>query len=100
NFTTSITTPLITNAGELLLSATGVGNDLVLSAADQIVLSGFNCSTYDNGGVLTTDANGNIVCQNDDGGAAGTITGSGTTNRIPLYTGAQSLGSSWLAQNG
>jgi excisionase family DNA binding protein len=98
-FGTSVTSPLLTNAGNLSVSATGVASDLSLSATGNIVLSGFNCTGYDNGGVLTVNVSGQVVCDNDDGGAAGTITGSGTTNRIPLYTGSQSLGSSWLAQN-
>ncbi len=100
SFATSVTTPLITNAGNLTVSATGAGNDIILTANDKIVLTGFDCTTFDNGGVLTVNASGEIVCDNDDGGAAGTITGSGSTNRIPLYTGSQSLGSSFLAQNG
>lgn len=99
-FGTSVTTPTVTNAGNLSLSATGASSDLILSATGNIVLSSFDCTGFDNGGVLTVNASGQIVCANDDGGAAGTITGSGSTNRIPLYSGTQSLGSSWLLQNG
>ncbi len=99
-FGTSVSSPLLTNNGNLTVSATGVASDLVLSATGNVVLNGFDCTGYDNGGVLTVNSSGQIVCDNDDGGAAGTITGSGTTSRIPLYTGTQSLGSSWLAQNG
>ncbi len=100
SFGTSVTSPLFTNAGALTLSTTGAGNDLTLSSADQIILSGFNCTTFDNGGVLTVNASGVLQCANDDGGAAGTITGSGTVDRIPLYSGSNSLGDSWIAQNG
>ncbi len=100
SFSTAIRSPLLTNAGALTLSTTGVGNDLTLNSTDQIILTGFNCSTFDNGGALTVNASGVLSCDNDDGGAAGTITGSGTTNRIPLYTGSSSLGDSWLGQNG
>jgi fibronectin-binding autotransporter adhesin len=100
SFGASVTTPQVTNTiGSLTLSTTGTGNDIVLNSADQIVLTGFNCTGFDNGGVLTVNGSGQLVCDNDDGGAAGTITGSGSTNRIPLYTGTQSLGSSWLLQN-
>jgi excisionase family DNA binding protein len=98
SFSTSVTSPLFTGTG-VTLSSTGAANDLILSSGRNITLSGFNCSTFNNGGVLTTDASGNIVCQNDDGGAAGTITGSGTTNRLPYYSGSSSLGDSWLLQN-
>jgi fibronectin-binding autotransporter adhesin len=96
-FTTSVTSPLFTGAGTTL-SSTGATNDLTLSSGRNIVLSGFNCSAYNNGGVLTTDASGNVVCQNDDAAAAGTITGAGTTNRIPYYSGSSSLSDSYLLQ--
>ncbi|HIO87673.1 TPA: helix-turn-helix domain-containing protein, partial [Candidatus Saccharibacteria bacterium] len=99
NFSTSITAPLLTNATNLQLSTTNAGADIVLNSADQIVFSGFDCSGFDNGGVLTVNASGEVVCENDDGGAAGTITGSGTVNRIPYYSGTSSLGDSWLLQN-
>jgi fibronectin-binding autotransporter adhesin len=98
---TTVTTGSVNNgAGNLTVSTTGAGHNLILSSAGQLTFTGFNCSTFDNGGVLTTDASGNVVCQNDDGGAAGTITGSGTTNRIPVYNGTGSLGDSTLLQNG
>ena len=32
-------------------------------------MTGFNCSTLTNGGTLTTDASGNVICANDDGGS-------------------------------
>lgn len=98
-FSTSLASPLLTNAAGLTIETTGSGSDIILDSADQIRLNGFNCSTFNNGGVLTTDSAGNIVCQNDDGGAAGTITGSGTTNRLAFYTGSNSLGDSWLLQD-
>jgi len=98
-FTTSVTSPLFTGAGTTV-SSTGATNDLVLASGRNITLSGFNCTTYTNGGVLTTDANGNIKCDNDDGGAAGTITGTGTTGRLSYYSGSSTLSDSWLMQNG
>jgi hypothetical protein len=124
SFTTSVTTPLlqssgalsITPSGALTVGATGqtallqgstttiasngAGNDIVLTSADQITLTGFNCTTFTNGGVLTTDASGNLTCANDDGGAGGAITGTGNANRIALFTGAQTVADSWLLQNG
>jgi hypothetical protein len=93
-FTTSVTTPLlasggvlnITPGGALTVGATsqtallqgstttitsnGAGNDIVLTSADQIRLTGFNCTTFSNGGTLTTDASGNVVCAHDDGGGS------------------------------
>jgi hypothetical protein len=52
------------------ISSNGAGNDIVLTSADQIRLTGFNCTTFSNGGALTTDASGNLACSNDDGGGA------------------------------
>ncbi len=52
------------------ITSNGAGNDIVLTSADQIRFTGFNCTVFANGGVLTTDASGNISCANDDVGAA------------------------------
>lgn len=51
--------------GNTLSSTSG---NLTLSAAGSIVLSGFDCTGFTNGGALTTDASGVISCSNDDGG--------------------------------
>lgn len=100
NFTTSVTSPLLTNAGNLVVSATGTGHSLTLNGAGGIYLAGFNCSGFDNGGALTVDGAGKLKCDNDDGGAAGSITGSGTAGRLSAYTGSGSLGDSTLLQTG
>jgi len=50
--------------------------------------------------VLTVDNTGELKCDNDDGGAAGTITGSGSVGRLPSYTGTGILGDSTLLQAG
>ena len=63
------------------LTSNGAGNDITLTSADAIILSavgnitfsGFNCTTFSNGGTLTTDASGNVTCSNDDGGATPTL---------------------------
>ena len=98
-FTTSVTTPLVTNNASLSLSALGAGSDLTLGAGRNIKLNGFNCTTFTNGGVLSTDASGNIICGNDDGGAAGTITGTGSTDRLSYFSSTGTLADSWLLQN-
>lgn len=95
----NISSPLFTYAGNVALSSTGAGNDVTITSADQIYLTGFDCSTLSNGGVLTVDANGRVYCDNDDGGGGGSLTGSGTTNRLPYFSGTTSLGNSWLLQN-
>jgi hypothetical protein len=124
-FTTSVTTPLLQSSGALsitpngaltigaigqttllqgsvtTITSTGAGNDVILTSADQIRLTGFNCTTFANGGALTTDASGNLSCADDDGGAGGAVsTAGGTTNRIALFSGAQAIADSWLLQNG
>jgi hypothetical protein len=52
------------------ITSNGAGNDIVLTSADQIRLTGFDCTIFANGGLLTTDASGNLACANDDGGGA------------------------------
>jgi fibronectin-binding autotransporter adhesin len=99
-FSTSVTTPLLTNADDLMISTTGIGNNLILSTDGQIILSGFDCSTFDNGGVLTVTSGGVITCDNDDGGGGGgSLSGSGSSGRLPVYSGSTSLTNSWLLQD-
>ncbi len=43
-----------------------------------IALTSTDCSSYANGGTLTTDAFGNVVCAADDGGAGGSVGGANT----------------------
>jgi trimeric autotransporter adhesin len=45
------------------------------STLADIVLSSLNCSTYGNGGKLTTDAFGNVICAADQGGSGSTVAG-------------------------
>lgn len=61
-----------TNSTAINIGNTSSATTLSLTkgASGNIVFTGFNCTTYTNGGVLTTDSSGNIECQNDDGGAA------------------------------
>ncbi|MES2970929.1 MAG: hypothetical protein V4702_01240 [Patescibacteria group bacterium] len=123
-FSSSVTTPLLQSSGALsitpggaltvgatgqtallqgsttTITSNGAGNDIVLTSADQVRLTGLNCTTFANGGVLTTDASGNIGCQDDNGDAASGITGTGNTNRIAYFSGAQTIADSWLLQNG
>ena len=41
-------------------------------------VSSLDCTGYANGGTLTTDASGNVVCATDDGGAGSSVAGSDT----------------------
>ncbi len=89
----------INRTGADLTLQTSTSGDIILSSAGNIRLGGFNCTTFANGGVLTTDASGNITCADDNGAAGGTITGSGTSGALAVFTGANTIGDSWLAQN-
>ena len=62
-----------TNSNDIVLGNTGSTTNLTFTkgASGNITLTGFDCSNgYTNGGVLTTDSSGHIVCQDDDGGAS------------------------------
>jgi len=43
---------------------------LTVNTSQLIQFNAYNCSTFTNGGTLTTDASGNVICANDDGGGA------------------------------
>ncbi len=64
------------------------------------VTVGINCSGFTNGGVITTNANGQLVCDNDDGGAGGGTVSSpgGTSGTVALFTGAQTIADSIISQ--
>lgn len=49
-------------------------------------------------GYLGYDASGNVICSTGTGGGGGGIGGSGTTNKIPRFTGSTTLGDSILSQ--
>jgi hypothetical protein len=53
--------------------------------------AGLDCSGYQNGGVLTTDASGNLICATDDGGTGGggnvNSSGSPASGQTAFWTG-------------
>ncbi len=63
-----------------------------LTASGSVILSGSPSCAY-----LGTDSSGKIICSPS---ASSTITGSGTTNYIPKFTGAHSLGNSAISDDG
>ena len=65
------------SAVALSASATSTFSGLVLELG-QLRLSPLDCTSYANGGALTTDGNGNVVCSADDGGAGSTVAGADT----------------------
>jgi predicted RNase H-like HicB family nuclease len=83
----------ISTAGAIT-AATGV------TSSGTITFSGLNCTVNTNGGALTTDVNGMLICSDDDGGSGSAISGSGTSGKIALFNGAQTLTNSIITQSG
>ena len=54
-------------------------------------LTGYDCTGFTNGGTLTTDASGNVTCQNDDGGGGGSLSG-GIVNALAYWTSSSNVG--------
>jgi hypothetical protein len=93
-FTSGTADAFTINSAGAITAATGV------TSSGTITFSGLNCSGNANGGALTANASGVVSCSDDDGGAGGTITGSGTTNRLALFSGASAIGDSIVTQSG
>jgi hypothetical protein len=63
--------------------------NLTKGATGNIVLTGFDCTSpgFTSGGVLTTDASGNVTCDDDDtGGVATSVPWSGLTDPTTFLT--------------
>jgi hypothetical protein len=80
------------SSGGAVAAATGI------TSSGTITFSGLNCTTFANGGSLTTNASGVLTCADDDGGAGGAITGSGTAGTIPIFSTGSSIGDSIITQ--
>ena len=50
-------------------STASTGTTTLQAGSGGIVLAGFNCTSFTNGGAITADASGVLSCSNDDGGA-------------------------------
>jgi hypothetical protein len=75
-----------------LSGGTVSGNFSILGSTTLSNLAlGTNCSTYANGGKLTTDGFGNVLCAADQGGAGSTVGGSDT--QIQFNSGGSFAGS-------
>jgi hypothetical protein len=82
------------NASGAITSAAGI------TSSGTITFSGLNCTTFANGGSLTTNGSGQLTCSDDDSGAGGTITGSGTSGTIPVFNGTSAITDSIITQSG
>ncbi len=64
-----------TNASSTNLFATAINSGNITSTGvgtfSGLTLNGFNCTSFSNGGKLTTDGSGNVSCANDISGSGG-----------------------------
>ena len=65
--------------------------DIIVSANANLIFSGFDCTGYSNGGALTADASGNILCSADDGGAGGVSPWTDTGGVVSLIDGTKNV---------
>jgi hypothetical protein len=82
------------SAGGAITAASGI------TSSGTIIFSGLNCTVNANGGALTTNASGQLMCSDDDGGAGGAISGSGTSGTLPVFNGTQTITNSIVTQSG
>lgn len=84
--TSTFTGGLQANALHLnsLTASSTVAGGLILGGG--LTLSTYNCSAQPNGGTLTTDSFGRVVCGADDSGAGSATVNAGTTNRLAYYS--------------
>lgn len=81
-------------AGDASLATTSIAGDLSVSGTTtsrSLRVSSLDCSSFGNGGKLTTDAFGDVVCATDQGGAGGTVAG---TNSQVQFNNGGSFGAS------
>src|SRR5579872_3496870 len=90
---TATSNPGAVNIGTVNTTALTLGNTnsttnvtLKKGSSGNIIFNGFNCTGFTNGGKLTTDASGDVMCGNDIGGSAGGTPFSGLTNATGTNT--------------
>jgi hypothetical protein len=87
-------------ANAFQVSSAGAVTATGITSSGNITFSGLNCTTNANGGALTTDNTGQLICSDDDGGAASAISGSGTGGTITMFSGSQTIADSIITQSG
>ncbi|HEV7453995.1 MAG TPA: hypothetical protein VGO07_01930, partial [Candidatus Saccharimonadales bacterium] len=92
SFTSGTSDAFQVSSGGAITAVTGI------TSSGTVTFSGLNCTTFTNGGALTTNASGQLQCSNDDGGAGGAVSGSGTSGTIPVFTGTNTIADSIVTQ--
>ena len=94
SFTAGTANAFTINSSGAITAATGI------TSSGTITFSGLNCTGNANGGALTANGSGQLVCSDDDGGSGSAISGSGTNGTIALFNGTQTIGNSIIGQSG
>jgi hypothetical protein len=94
SFTTGNANAFTINSAGAITAATGV------TSSGTITFSGLNCTGNANGGALTTNGSGQLICSDDDGGSGSAISGSGTSGTITMFNGTQTITNSIVTQSG
>ncbi len=70
---------------------------LTVNSSQLLQFNAYSCSTFANGGTLTTDASGNVICADDDGGGGGSgVTTIGTIDGGTLSSNGASISGTTL----
>ena len=96
--TSSISDYQLSVQGSINVGGHGLGNNASSTitgglVTDRIRMKDIDCSTQTNGGALTTDAQGNVICTADDSAGGAVTANAGTTNRLAFYSGATTIDS-------
>lgn len=92
------TSDTIADDGLISISEGGTGATIASTARSNLIAAGTGSCAIGSS-IRVIDSTGVVACEVDDVGAGG-ITGSGTINTIPLFTGATTLGDSIITQSG
>ncbi len=97
NVSTAVGTITLSLPQDLAITSSPTFTNLLLSGTLTIPL---NCTTFLNGGALTTNASGQVVCSDDEQSGAGTsvTTSGGTAGTLPVFDSATTVVDSLISQ--